>query len=465
MNKRLTTKPIHSAITHMRLITAFAVCLTLVNVGNAMESNSESLYQLVETSVVAKVPSGFPVGFQLLTAENIQYVAYYDQDHNMTLASRELGSDDWTYKVLPSRVPWDSHNYIAMALDKKGQLHVSGNMHADPLVYFRTEKPGDITTLREFPMTGKEGNLVTYPRFIEDHEGRLIYSYREGGSGRGVTYYNKYDAEIQEWSRLLDDPMMDGEGERNGYKIGPRKGPNGLFHITYVWRDTPDSATNHHLSYARSPDLVNWESAFGEPVDLPLVLGQKSLWVDPIPSGGGIINGCQKLFFDKENRPIVSYHKSDAEGNMQIYAARAKDGEWKIHTLTDWKEPVPFGGVGTMGFIGIKISGLSRLEPGILYINYRHKDYGEGRLFLDEETLRPLDHTVDIKPELPQELEELESTFEGMEIHRRFDSGRSPEEGVQYLIQWETLSANYDRPRQPPHPEPSTLRVHKLVRK
>jgi hypothetical protein len=425
---------------------------------------ASSHYQLKESIVVAEVPSGFPVGFRLLTSGNTQYVAYYDKDNNMTVASRELGSSDWIRQVLPSRVGWDSHNYITLALDKAGQLHVSGNMHADPLVYFRTEEPGDVRTLRAFPMTGEEGDRVTYPRFLEDQKGRLIFTYRSGGSGRGDTYYNRYDAESRTWSQLVDKPLLDGEGERNAYPLGPVEGPDGFFHLVWVWRDTPDCATNHHLSHARSRDLINWESAFGEPVDLPLVLGEERLWVDPIPSGGGIINGCQELFFDKANRPVVTYHKSDADGNMQIYAARAEAGQWKIHVLTDWEEPVPFSGRGSMGFIGIRISGLSRLEPGILTMTYRHKDYGEGRLFLDEESLRPMDRTFAVAPELPDELEKLESKFPGMGIQRRFDSGQSPEAGVRYLIQWETLDRNYDRPRQPPLPEPSTLRVHKLVR-
>lgn len=429
-----------------------------------LAGNTPSQYRLEESTVVAEVPSGFPVGFRLLTSGSTQYVAYYDRDHNMTVASRELGSGEWNRHVLPSRVGWDSHNFITLALDGAGHLHVSGNMHADPLVYFRTEEPGDVRTLKAFPMTGKEGDRVTYPRFLKDHKGRLIFSYRTGGSGRGARYYNQYDVVERSWSRLLDKPLMDGEGERNAYPLGPVKGPGGFFHLVWVWRDTPDCATNHHLSHARSRDLVNWESAFGEPVAVPLVLKEDSLWVDPIPSGGGIINGCQKLFFDAENRPVVTYHKSDADGNMQIYAARAEAGQWKVRVLTDWEEPVPFSGHGTMGFIGIRISGLSRVEPGVLSLSYRHKDYGEGRVFLDEETLRPLNGSFAVPPELPPELETLESDFEGMTIQRRFDTGQSPEEGVRYLIQWETLPSNFDRPRQPPLPKPGMLRVHKLVR-
>lgn len=52
-----------------------------------------------------------------------------------------------------------------------------------------------------------------------------------------------------------------------------------------------------------------------------------------------------------------------------------------------------------------------------------------------------------------------------MEIRRSFDLGPDPEKGARYLIQWETLHQNFDKPRQPPLPDPSILRVHKLVRR
>lgn len=61
---------------------------------------------------VAKVPAGFPVRFCLLTGEHRQYVAYYDKDRQMTVASRTLDSDQWQVQTLPSKIKWDSHNYV-----------------------------------------------------------------------------------------------------------------------------------------------------------------------------------------------------------------------------------------------------------------------------------------------------------------------------------------------------------------
>jgi hypothetical protein len=50
-----------------------------------------------------------------------------------------------------------------------------------------------------------------------------------------------------------------------------------------------------------------------------------------------------------------------------------------------------------------------------------------------------------------------------MEIRRAGDLGTCGTPGVRYLLQWETLGPNRDRPRQPPIPAPSTLRLYKLT--
>lgn len=423
-----------------------------------------SPYRLEESLDIGRVPAGFRVGFDLLTAGERQYVAYYDHQRRMTVGSRLLDSDEWQYQVLPSKIGWDSHNYITMAVDDDGHLHVSGNMHCVKLIYFRTEKPGDISTLKRLPMTGKLEDRVTYPKFLRDHEGSLVFTYRHGGSGRGMRIYNRYDLKTRSWSRLLGTPLLDGEGERNAYPRGPVRGPDGWFHLVWVWRDTPDCETNHHLSHARSRDLVNWESVFGDRVELPLVLDEERLWVDPVPPRGGIINGCQKLFFDSKNRPVIAYHKSDERGNMQIYAARPENGEWSRHRLTDWAKPIEFSGRGSMPFIGIWIEGLKPVAPGLLALPYRHRDYGSGRLLIDEESLQRVKRDITIPREYPKELPGLQSDFKGMGIRRASDAGDSGDPDVRYLLQWETLGSHHDRPRKPPLPEPSMLRLHKLVR-
>ena len=438
------------------------ICMVLTGMVDPAfgEAPIPSRLQIEASWDIAEVPSDFPVGFCLLTEGGRQYVAYYDRERSLTVAARTLDSSAWKYQVLPSRVGWDSHNYVTMAVDDDGHLHVSGNMHCVPLVYFRTDGAGDITTLKQQSMTGENENQCTYPKFLRDAGGRLIFHYRDGSSGRGNEIYNVYDGETRRWTRLLDRPLTDGQGLMNAYMAGPARGEDGWFHMHWVWRDTPDCATNHHLSYARSRDLLQWESVFGDKVELPITLENKTLWVDPIPSGGGLVNGGHRLFLDDQKRPVITYHKADAGGNMQLYAARPEGNEWRRHLLTGWRKPIEFSGGGTMGFIGIRIGALSRVEPGILTMTYRHRDYGNGRLVLDEETLRPLDRLVSVAPEYPAELDRPQRDFPGMAIQRAEDIGDSGE--VRFLLQWETLGSNRDRPQNPPVPGPGMLRLYKL---
>lgn len=421
-------------------------------------------YKIAERLTIDTVPSWFPVGFCLLTHEGRQYVSYYNADHQMIVAVRDLDSKIWHKVVLPSKVGWDSHNYLTMAVDERGDLHLSGNMHCVPLVYFRTTRTGDIHSFRQLKMTGVDEKRCTYPRFLTGANGELLFTYRSGGSGNGLNLFNEYNAETRRWTRFMDTPLFDGEGERSAYPQDPVRGPDGLFHVVWVWRDTPDCATNHHLSYARSRDLKHWETATGTPVTLPLTLGQEGLCVDPIPSHGGIINGCEHLVFDRTGRPMISYHKADLEGHMQVFVARLEDGLWRSRAVTDWDRAVSFKGTGAMPFIGIQISELQPVDPDMWTLTYRHCDLGSGRIVLQGETLKPVRESVSVPARTPRELQQPLIEFDEMRVKISEDLGDSGQPGVKYILRWEALPAHHDRPREPPLPSASTLELVKLER-
>jgi hypothetical protein len=436
------------------------VCwLTSVPIGVHAET-----YRLAERIEIDTVPSWFPVGFCLLTHGDQQYAAYYNADHQLIVARRSLDQRTWQKVQLPTKVGWDSHNYVTMAVDLNGDLHLAGNMHGVPLIYFRTQTPADITTFQRLPMTGQDEQRCTYPRFLKDPDGRLLFMYRSGSSGNGQRFLNEYDARTKEWQRFLDAPMFDGEGQRNAYPRGPTQGPDGLFHVVWVWRDTPDCATNHYLSYARSRDLKHWENAAGQAVELPFRLAQQAVWVDPIPSGGGIINGCERLAFDAAHRPVIAYHKRDEHGHMQIYVAGFRDGRWQSQAVTDWDKPIPFGGGGAMPFIGIRLSELAFWNDECFYLGYQHRDYGSGRIVLDPATLQPVDRSLSIPAELPRALSRPTIDFPGIRVKTASDSGDGAPTDAKYLLLWETLDANHDRPRQPPLPPASRLHLVELRR-
>ena len=410
---------------------------------------------------VARVWAGHPVGFSLLTAPPRQFVAFYDDERRMIAGQRELDSAEWAFITLPETVGWDSHNSIFMTQDAAGHIHLAGNMHVHPLRYFRTETPDDITTLvRVEAMTGDEEDRVTYPRFFTGPDGALLFSYRDGGSGRGNEIINRYDTETRAWSRLLDVPLVDGEGVRNAYFDGPRLGPDGYFHMCWVWRDTPDCETNHSLSYARSRDMVNWERSDGTPFDLPITFATSEV-VDPVPPGGGLINGNARLGFDREQRPLITYHKHDDAGNTQIHIARLESGEWVRRRITDWDYRWDFSGRGTIIF-EIRLLGGARSVEGHIEQTYQHDAKGNGRLRLDPETLAIVDQLPPTEPIQPRHLRGPQSDFPGMQVRWRSDSGRAEPANARYFLRWETLGANRDRPRDPPLPEPSQLMLYRF---
>jgi hypothetical protein len=117
-----------------------------------------------------------------------------------------------------------------------------------------------------------------------------------------------------------------------------------------------------------------------------------------------------------------------------------------------------------MPFVGIGISSLVQVQPDTWMIRYEHRDYGKGKVILDEQTLRPVSRKVTLTPEHPADLAKKEISFEGIRVNTTDDIGRSNQTGEKYLLRWETLGPNHDKPRDPPLPPESTLRLIKLVK-
>jgi len=443
-----------------RLLRAIFPCLLFV-----LLSTSLAIDQ-VKSLDLAPVWSGHPVGFCLLTHGDQQFVAFYDANRQMTLAQRTLGQTQWKFQKLPSAVQWDSHNYLRLALDRDNYLHLSGNMHAVPLVYFRSTKPLDIESMEAVPhMTGEAESHVTYPVFYKGPSGELIFSYRDGKSGDGNTIFNVYDEKSKSWTRLLDKPLFDGQTQRNAYMSGPELMQDSYYHLSWVWRETPMAETNHDLSYIRSRDLRHWETIEGRPVTLPITLDTPGVIVDPVPQNGGIINGCEKVGFGPKNEILISYHKFDANGKTQLYIARFENGRWVCHQASDWDYRWEIKGGGSLP-PDIRL-GSPEMVKGKLGISFSHVKYGGGFWELDPVTLKligKIPHAETEAPDVSAKFGKVESTFPGMKINWAHnvepDTGR-----ILYRLRWETLGANRDKPRDPPWPEPSMLRLLELPKK
>ncbi len=413
----------------------------------------------LQTIPVGTIWTGHSVGFDLLTTEKYQYVAYYDSAQNMVVAQRPLDSVQWKKTTLPTKIGWDSHNYVDVVVDKEGYVHVSGNMHGVPLLYFRSEKPENIDHFEKLPMTGKNENRVTYPVFFKDQAGELYFQYRNGGSGNGISYWNKYDTQSKTWTGLFDTPVFDGEEEANAYMTNPTLGPDGYFYIVWMWRLTPVANTNHNLSCIRSKDLLHWETMRGNALTLPIKWRDTLPVVDPVAPWNGLINMSFQISWDDRKVPYITYHKFDKRGVSQVYASRWEvdkpgTGTWQTYQLSQWEAfSWDLNRSGSLSN-SVSVSGIRPDGKGNLTATFAHEKYGQGTWVLDRASLK-------IKQTLPPSgapetsLPPLTLLKDMLPRTRTDNTGR-------YLMRWQTLPVNQDKARQGITPAPAELVVYKV---
>ncbi|WP_347840589.1 BNR repeat-containing protein [uncultured Draconibacterium sp.] len=416
--------------------------------------------KIIRRDTVDLIETALKVGFSQAIQNGNQYIAYYDKDKNMCVASRKLNETSFRKAILNSKVGWDNHNSVKLALDNEGYIHVSGNMHNDTLKYWRSVKPYDASIFERIPRMagGYEETVVTYPEFIKAQSGDFIFKYRYGYSGNGNDVYNIWDPGPKKWHKLLDHVLINGQGERSAYAKGPKFETDGYYHMYWVWRENGwDAATNHSFSYARSRDLIHWESASGNPINGSVLLETPGLLVDPSSyktSNNGIINGAQSHTIDSKNRFVLFNMKYDSLGNSQFYAYRfnREANSWDEHLITKWLYRFDFSGPGSLEFL-VNIISARNLGNGELGVTFKHVKYGIGEIILNEETLSPVDIRK-VVSEYPKELSKV--TIKGSfdpEIKVRLSKVGN------YILRWETMGVNRDSKPNGPLPKPSALEV------
>lgn len=282
----------------------------------------------------------------LVTHEGVQYIAYYNGDSRLVLGKREHGSGEWeTRETQYSGRTADAHNTISVMTDGDGYLHVSWDHHNNALRYARSVRPGSLELTDKMPMTGAHEGSVSYPEFYRMPGGDLLFFYRDGGSGRGNLVINKYDLKTQSWKRLHDN-LVSGEGVRNAYwqACVDRKG---AIHVSWVWRETPDVASNHDLCYARSTDGgATWEKSNGEKYDLPITAANAE-YARMIPQNSELINQTSMTGSDN-GMPFIATYWRDQDSNVPQYRIvyLEKKG-WRILNLDFRMTPFSLSGGGT----------------------------------------------------------------------------------------------------------------------
>jgi hypothetical protein len=151
--------------------------------------------------------AGSSAGIHFAVFGRHQIIAYYDRDRRVKIAMRS-DREPWRYQILDERFGgWDSHNYLTLAIDENLDMHLSGNLHANPLNYWRSE--GLALNFRAVePMVAgadpRRERMATYPRFFRGPKGEFLFTFRDGGSGNGNWLINVYDVRTKTWSRFVE---------------------------------------------------------------------------------------------------------------------------------------------------------------------------------------------------------------------------------------------------------------------
>jgi hypothetical protein len=282
----------------------------------------------------------------LVSDQHTQYVGYYDAERYLVLGKRKLGTSRWTTRRTPYRGnAADAHNAISLMLDGAGYLHVSWDHHNNALRYARSVKPGSLELGAKLAMVGADEESVSYPEFYRLPDGNLLFFYRLGGSGRGDLVINRYDAATARWSRLHTN-LITGEGKRNAYWQAFLD-HQGTLHLSWVWRESPDVASNHDMAYARSRDGgVTWEKSDGQPYTLPISAASAE-YAARIPQNSELINQTS-MAADGDGHPyIASYWRDSGSAIPQYHVVFHTGAGWTVRSLDFRQTAFSLSGQGT----------------------------------------------------------------------------------------------------------------------
>lgn len=282
----------------------------------------------------------------LVTYKDSQYIAYYNEAREVVLAKRKTGASKWRFHITQYKGnSTDAHNTISIMVDGAGYLHLAWDHHGNPLNYCRSVSSGSLQLTDKMPMTAIKEQRVTYPEFYRMPDGDLLFLYRDGSSGNGNLMLDHYDVKKRKWEQLQDG-WINGEGQRNAYwqmAIDHK----GTIHLSWVWRETGDVATNHDICYAKSTDGGRtWLKSTGERYRLPIT-AETAEYACRIPQGSDLINQTSMAADSKGHPYIVTYWRSSENGIPQYQIVYNEGAGWKTRQVSERTTPFTLAGGGT----------------------------------------------------------------------------------------------------------------------
>jgi hypothetical protein len=257
-------------------------------------------------------------------------LAYYDPDRWVTISEFDPSANRLCSFRLPSQFGgWDAHNRLEIAVSSDHLVHVVGNMHASRIFYARG-KLADMSSVRPASMVGKDEDRATYPVFLKDASGRLMFMYRNGGSGNGAWLMNQWAN--GHWTRVGElFASSDAQTHASAYPTPFVQGRDGEMHIAAIWRRNPDVASNFAVTYASTRDFRSWRAAGGMSVAAPL-RPETMAMIDAPGEGAGLLQST--LLLRPDGEPAIMYMRYGSHGTDAVFlATRDSDRNWRSREI------------------------------------------------------------------------------------------------------------------------------------
>jgi hypothetical protein len=203
----------------------------------------------------------------------------------------------------------------------------------------------------------------------------LLFAYRDGSSGNGNLVLNRYDTKLKKWQQLHSN-LIDGENQRNAYwQIFLDK--NDILHLSWVWRESGDVATNHDMCYARSSDGgETWNTSSNDEYTLPINV-KNAEYAMKIQQGSDLINQTS-MTADHNSHPIIAtYFQKKGDIAPQVYVIFNIGKGWEHMKVDHRNLDFELGGTGTRSIPISRPIILHSYQDGFskLHVIYRDEEY------------------------------------------------------------------------------------------
>jgi hypothetical protein len=179
---------------------------------------------------------------------------------------------------------------------------------------------------------------------------------------------NYYDTRNKTWSKLHDN-LLDGEEQRNAYWQMTIE-TDGIIHLSWVWREEWDVATNHDICYAKSIDHgKSWLKSTGEKYRLPIT-AKSAEYAAMIPQGSELINQTS-ICADSRGHPYIASYWTPEGSQIPQYQLVYHNGKrWITQQISKRTTAFDLSGGGTKR-IPISRPQILIDSKDIIYLIYR----------------------------------------------------------------------------------------------